>query len=104
MLLTLGCSVFCAKSKRTILHWAAERSDDIGTLQYLLDHRMDINAVDEVRWFHCTCSVSLSHFEMYLPHQDGWTALSYAVSEGHLKSMKLLIQRGADIHAVTKVS
>jgi hypothetical protein len=37
-------------------------------------------------------------------YQDGWTALVEAVRGGHTESMKLLIQRGADIHATTEVS
>lgn len=34
--------------------------------------------------------------------EDGWTALHYASSKGHLSIAKLLIDRGADIHATNK--
>jgi ankyrin repeat protein len=36
-------------------------------------------------------------------HQDGWTALHHASSEGHLSVGQLLLKAGADPNAADKV-
>ena len=45
-----------------------------------------------------------THYNMHLSFQLGWTALTEASRWGHMKCVKVLLDRGAEVNMQNKVS
>ena len=78
----------------------AAEANDLEMLEFLIEHGALINAQNRV----CVCLLSESLpylFDRWL--QAGWTAIMFAVEEGHADSVELLAEQGAKLLVQTRV-
>ena len=88
-----------------MLHYAA-RGDKADNAALLVSWGADVNLADKVRVpvLDTGSRVPIPIRSTYAPvRQAGETPLHFAAFDGHIASLKMLVQHGASVHAVSEV-